>query len=107
MLGQCWADVVDGGPTLNQHWSNVSCLLGRQMIIRRDYFLKCRLNVVWMFYMIYIVTTPRAKCSINLFSNTSFLHQNGWYHRRREKTLDFNNRWYGNLSKMHVISSLN
>ena len=28
MLGQCWADVVDGGPTLNQHWFNVSCLLG-------------------------------------------------------------------------------
>ena len=27
MLDQCWADVVDGGPTLNQHWFNVSCLL--------------------------------------------------------------------------------
>ena len=27
MLGQCWNDVVDGGPTLAQHWFNVSCLL--------------------------------------------------------------------------------
>ena len=27
MLGQCWADVVDGGPTLTQHWLNVSCKL--------------------------------------------------------------------------------
>ena len=26
MLVQCWADVVDGGPTLNQHWVNASCL---------------------------------------------------------------------------------
>ena len=28
MLGQCWTDVVDGGPALTQHWFNVSCLLG-------------------------------------------------------------------------------
>ena len=28
MLGQCWADVVDGGPALTQHWFNVSCLMG-------------------------------------------------------------------------------
>ena len=27
MLGQCWTDVVDCGPTLTQHWLNVSCLL--------------------------------------------------------------------------------
>ena len=29
MLGQCWADVVDGGPTLTRHWFNVSCLLNK------------------------------------------------------------------------------
>ena len=23
MLVQCWASVVDGGPTLSQHWLNV------------------------------------------------------------------------------------
>ena len=28
MLGQCLADVVDGGPTLYQQWFNVSCFLG-------------------------------------------------------------------------------
>ena len=27
MLGQCWATVADGGPTLTQHFGNVSCLL--------------------------------------------------------------------------------
>ena len=32
MLGQCWADVVDGGPTLSQHWFDVSCLLGRPYV---------------------------------------------------------------------------
>ena len=29
MLIWCWANVVDGGATSNQHWFNVSCLLGR------------------------------------------------------------------------------
>ena len=28
MLCQCWASVVDGGPTLAQHWVDVPCLLG-------------------------------------------------------------------------------
>ena len=28
MLEQCWANVVDGGPTLVQHWIDVLCLLG-------------------------------------------------------------------------------
>ena len=28
MLIQCWASVVDGGPTLDQHRANVLCLLG-------------------------------------------------------------------------------
>ena len=28
MLVQCWASVVDGGPTLKQHWVNFLCLLG-------------------------------------------------------------------------------
>ena len=27
MLFECWANVVDGGPTFKQHWLNVSCLL--------------------------------------------------------------------------------
>ena len=32
MLVQCWASVADGGPTLHQHWVNVSCLLGIDFI---------------------------------------------------------------------------
>ena len=33
MLVQCWASVVDDGPTLNQHWVNVSttCLLASEV----------------------------------------------------------------------------
>ena len=27
MLVQCWASVEDDGPTLNQHWVSVLCLL--------------------------------------------------------------------------------
>ena len=38
MLVQCWADVVDGGPTLNQHWFNVSCLLGPDPCRNQDLF---------------------------------------------------------------------
>ena len=30
MLGQCWASVADGGPTLTQHCIRVSCLLGNR-----------------------------------------------------------------------------
>ena len=29
MLIQCWASVADDGPTLYQHWMNVSCLLAK------------------------------------------------------------------------------
>ena len=28
MLVLCWASVADGGPELDHHWVNVSCLLG-------------------------------------------------------------------------------
>ena len=28
MLGYCWSIVFDAGPTLPQHWANLSCLLG-------------------------------------------------------------------------------
>ena len=28
LLVQCWSTVYDAGPTLNQQWLNVSCLLG-------------------------------------------------------------------------------
>ena len=31
MLDQCWPNVLDGGPTLAQHWIDVSCLLGQYL----------------------------------------------------------------------------
>ena len=31
MLDHCWASVVNGGPTLVQHFVDVSCLLGRSL----------------------------------------------------------------------------
>ena len=30
-LDQCWATVYDAGPTLVQHWGDVSCLPGKGM----------------------------------------------------------------------------
>ena len=32
MLFYCWADIEDSGPTLKQHWVNVSCLPGYMYI---------------------------------------------------------------------------
>ena len=34
MLVQCWFTVYDAGPTLNQQWDNVSCLLGLMSLPR-------------------------------------------------------------------------
>ena len=28
LVGQCWSSVYDAGPTLDQHWAKVSCMLG-------------------------------------------------------------------------------
>ena len=36
VLGQCWATVCDGGPTLTQHWVDVSCLLWTRDPCRDD-----------------------------------------------------------------------
>ena len=33
MFHQCWANVVDGGPTLVKHWVDVFCLLGRLALL--------------------------------------------------------------------------
>ena len=29
ILAQCWSTFCEAGPTLNQHWVNVLCLLGK------------------------------------------------------------------------------
>ena len=33
LLVYCWSTVYDAGPTLNQHWFKVPCLLGRQCLV--------------------------------------------------------------------------
>ena len=40
-LVYCWADVVDGGPTVNQRWADVSCLLGDSFTLAQ-HWLKVR-----------------------------------------------------------------
>ena len=37
VLVWCWASAADGGPALDQHWVNISCLLGRYSLF--DQFL--------------------------------------------------------------------
>ena len=46
LLVQCWSNVVDGGPTLNQQWLNVSCLLGKQVSPMCFQALECPLRTV-------------------------------------------------------------
>ena len=36
MLVYCWSNVVDGGPTLNQYWFNVLCLLGYRVVFQNN-----------------------------------------------------------------------
>ena len=48
-LVYCWAHVVDGGPTVNQRWANVSCLLGWRLTrlyqSEHNTVLQCWVNV--------------------------------------------------------------
>ena len=44
VLFKCWASVVDGGPTLKEHWFNVSCLL--DMCIIFWYICVIRWNII-------------------------------------------------------------
>ena len=39
MLFQFWASVEDGGPTLQQHWMNVSCLPGNARAVHTSTLL--------------------------------------------------------------------
>ena len=45
MLDQCWASVVDGGPTLVKHWVDISCLLGIYHIFCNICEIECILYV--------------------------------------------------------------
>ena len=49
-VGLLWANVVDGGPTVNQSWANVSCLLGTaagqtDQPVKYDPLAQCWVNV--------------------------------------------------------------
>ena len=59
LLVQCWASVVDGGPTLSQQCLNVSCLLGS-----RSLFIACRLRIASIF-----PTLRGINIQTSLFSN--------------------------------------
>ena len=41
MLCYCWTDVQDGGPTLKQHWINVSCFLGTGFLSTSQHIIVC------------------------------------------------------------------
>ena len=61
MLVQCWASVVDGGPTLAQHWIDVSCLLGRPSFLNTlKEVIKISLSLLKTSLG---VRTPTADCS--------------------------------------------
>ena len=51
MLVQCWSTVYDAGPTLNQQWNNVSCLLGLMCLTR--------LFHVWRKWTSYAISASR------------------------------------------------
>ena len=60
LSGQCWASVVDAGPTLTQRW-NASCLLGIRSgldaLLSRNTSLRCRAEMN-------ITGSPYVWCSI-------------------------------------------
>ena len=60
MLVQCWASVVDDGPTLALHWVDVSCPLGNSDLVL---FSWCSLPT-------YLPVTPVSQC----FSAFTFTH---------------------------------
>ena len=48
MLVHCWSAVYDVGPTVNQHWVNVSCLLGLgQYIVKQTRDARSTLPQYW------------------------------------------------------------
>ena len=52
MLDQCLANVVDGGPTVIQHWVDVACLLGY--------------DAVWTEWQLHIIETTTPVFFLNI-----------------------------------------
>ena len=66
-LVYCWANLVDGGPTVNQRWANVSCFLGRH-----------KYKEAWMWLLTTIVIGPpwRLRVGAQLRLGIPFLQTN-------------------------------
>ena len=63
MTGKCWASVVGGAPTLNQHWFNVSCLQGRCVLTMLGYGRASAVDVGTTSAS-HVCLEPNTKCSI-------------------------------------------
>ena len=66
MLVECWASVVDAGPTLNQHWFKVLCLRG---------YSKSKQMLPFGFALPYILVAEpcqRGPVYATLFGHTQF-----------------------------------
>ena len=81
-LVYCWPSVVDGGPTVNQRWAHVSCLLGLpgirpphyktplepRRLICRSHVDKDVVNTLGVEYLIYVCNHRRLEITANIIS---------------------------------------
>ena len=79
MLHQCWASVVDGEPTLVQHWVRVSCLLlwncGHCRLFNFYYVSKCGIHVhTWVSFVIFISVTLHSVTEMKIATLTIQTH---------------------------------
>ena len=74
MLEQCWTIYYDAGPSLHQHWLNVSCL--RPHVARQDCVIgpvfSYKLWYIVEFWLVEMVISTNQKPTIyrNLYENT-------------------------------------
>ena len=71
VLVQCWPSVCDAGPTLNQHWTSVSCLLGggRSTVYRLVGYVMMLICQSWEVHPLYYLNDlllNKLVCSINV-----------------------------------------
>ena len=78
MLVLCWSNVVDGGPTVNQHWYNILCLLDIIFLdIRHNLHLKTILQRIeaeiksWNAIFFHMTSMHLLKALIIVDNNTA------------------------------------
>ena len=64
-VAQCWASVADRGPTLPQHWLNVSCLLDYQ-VNKHETLRQCLLIVEVTLYPCCMFSVDFSVCSLSI-----------------------------------------